>query len=331
VNFFEEPPSKQWLPLKYRGEKFAEVWFKPEGEPFGLIFRIPQLSFYIPGIEQELTIENLLRAIGIATEGVESWRHGDIPYASMKGSNPELRLSLISPSPEVSHLDIHVSMKPPAEVAVPDKSDAEIPSLKPPTEVAVPDNSGGTDIPSPKWQDVEARWNAILGVEAGIDTLRQTLESVRAELEASWSKTLTPEEKLNALRADLAQWTKAKNRIHHVLPKVREFVHRATWAMGTPERKKLGEFFETHAGPDVPATEIGGVPDELESLLKDRQILSAQGVAVHQECKNVSAEIQGALRILQSNAAVNARRKREAGRAGGKFFKDVRRWTVGGG
>ena len=50
VNFSEQPPSKQWAALKYRGEKFAEVWFKPEGQPLALTFRIPQASFQIPGM-----------------------------------------------------------------------------------------------------------------------------------------------------------------------------------------------------------------------------------------------------------------------------------------
>jgi hypothetical protein len=150
-------------------------------------------------------------------------------------------------------------------------------------------------------------------------------------LETAWAKTLTPEEKLHALRGDVAQWTKAKNRIHFALPKVREFVHRATWAMGTPERKKLGELFEDPLGADSPVLEMDQVPEQLDNLLKDRQILTAHGVAVHQECKTISADIQGALRTLQSNAAGNARRKRDANRAGGKFFKDVRRWSMGSG
>ena len=50
MKFSEQPPSKQWAALKYRGEKFAEVWFKPEGQPLVLAFRIPRGSFQIPGI-----------------------------------------------------------------------------------------------------------------------------------------------------------------------------------------------------------------------------------------------------------------------------------------
>jgi hypothetical protein len=73
------------------------------------------------------------------------------------------------------------------------------------------------------------------------------------------------------------------------------------------------------------------LPDQLENLLKDRQVLSAQGVAVQQECKNISTNIQGALTRLQSNAATNARKDRNATRSGGKFFKDVRRWSTGNG
>src|SRR6266567_206975 len=91
VNFSEQPPSKQWAALKYRGEKFAEVWFKPEGEPFALTFRIPQSSFQIPGMGQLLTTENLLKAVGLATEEVESWRHEGTPQSGMNGSHSELK------------------------------------------------------------------------------------------------------------------------------------------------------------------------------------------------------------------------------------------------
>jgi hypothetical protein len=72
------------------------------------------------------------------------------------------------------------------------------------------------------------------------------------------------------------------------------------------------------------------VPDQLDSLLKDRQVLSAQGVKVYQECNTISAGIQGALRTLQSNAGANAQKKRRETAANGKFFKDVRRWTGAG-
>src|SRR2546430_5966268 len=88
VNFSEQPPSKQWAALKYRGEKLAEVWFKPEGEPFGLTFRIPRESFQIPGMGQRLTTETLLKAVAIGIDEVESWRHGGVSHPGMNGSNP---------------------------------------------------------------------------------------------------------------------------------------------------------------------------------------------------------------------------------------------------
>jgi hypothetical protein len=50
VGFWEQPPSKQWAALKFRGEPLAEVWFKPQGEPSALTFRIPQESFHLPGM-----------------------------------------------------------------------------------------------------------------------------------------------------------------------------------------------------------------------------------------------------------------------------------------
>ncbi|MFL5341348.1 MAG: hypothetical protein ACJ8F7_14475, partial [Gemmataceae bacterium] len=138
MNFSEQPPSMQWAALKYRGEKFAEVWFKPECEPFGLSFRIPRESFQIPGISQRLTAEILLRTVGVAIEEVESWRHGDVTHSGMNGANPELRQPVPPPAPEETHLNLHVGLKPPAPVA--------------------PQESREPEIPLEKWQDLEVRW-----------------------------------------------------------------------------------------------------------------------------------------------------------------------------
>jgi hypothetical protein len=300
----------------------AEVWFKPEGEPFALVFRIPQKSFEAPGLVQRLTLESLLKSVGIATEEVESWRYGDVSHAGMDGTSPELKQPLPPPPADGSHLEIHVSLKQPAPVDTPPDASQE-------TAEDVPQEGGESETPAATGQDLGSRWNAIVGLETSIDSLRLSLEAVQVELETAWKQPLRPEEKVHALRADVVQWNKAKNRVHHAIPKVREFVHRATWAMGTPERKQLGELFETEPGSEAPVAPMERVSDELESLLKSRQILSAQGTAVYQECKGILAEIQGALRTLKDNAVRNERRKRDAMRAGGKFFKDIRRLSMG--
>ena len=103
--------------------------------------------------------------------------------------------------------------------------------------------------------------------------------------------------------------------------KVREFIHRSTWATGAPERKELEELLKTHVRPRVPFPRVDQVVDQLENLLKDRQVLSAQGVSVYQECKSVAAEVQGTLRTLQGNAAANATKKRGASIARGKSLR----------
>jgi hypothetical protein len=293
VNFSEQPPSKQWAALKYRGEKIAEVWFKPEGEPLALTFRIPQKSFQIPGMGQQLTPENLLKAVAIATEEVESWRQGDVSPSGMGGSNPGLGNPLSPPPQDVPHVDIHIRLRPPPQAI---------------------------EIASTKWQDLEARWKAILGLEATVETLRISMEGLRAEMEASSKKMLTAEEKLHALRADVAQWNKAKSRVHHALPKVREFIHRSVWALGAPERKKLEELYKYHIRPHIPVPRMDKVLEQLENMLKDRQVLSAHGTAIYHECKSIAAEVQGALRTLQINAAANAHKKKGATGAKGKLF-----------
>jgi hypothetical protein len=299
MSFTEQPPSDQWAALKYRGERFAEVCFKPGGEPFAVTFRVPQESFQIPGMDQRLTLGSLLKAAGIAPEAAESWRHGGVSHSGMDGSSPELGQPLPAPPPDVSHLSIHVSLKPqPQGVA--------------PKESAEPESAAA------KWPALEARWRAILASEAGIDHLRIRTEALQAELEASLNRTLTTEEKTHALNADVAQWTKAKSRGHYALPKAREFIHRATWATGAPERKRLAELFKNDTRPDIPFPQMDKLAEELDRLLKVRQVLTAQGTAVCQECQRITVSVQGALRTLQSDAAANALRKRAKARARSK-------------
>jgi hypothetical protein len=163
-----------------------------------------------------------------------------------------------------------------------------------------------------KWQELEARWKAILGLEATIDTLRVSVEGLWAEMEASLKTMLTTEEKLHALQADVLQWTKAKSRIHFTVPKLKDFIHRATWAKGTPERKRLEEFFKNATGDSIAVAQLDEIQAELEVWRKNLQVLSAQGVAVSNECKSVSADIHGALTRLRSNSA--ARRVQKRGR-----------------
>jgi hypothetical protein len=333
VKFSEQPPSKQWAVLKYRGERFAEVWFKPEGEPLAVRFRIARESFQIPGASQLLTPENLLKAIAVTPEEVESWRHGSVTHPGMDGANPDLRVSLPPPGEDVTHLYLFFSLQPAPEVIAPEESaepetpePTELPPQAEPREVA-PGEGDVHEIPSVRWQDLDARWRAVQGVEGTIDNLRVTLEGLQAQMETAAKQTLTTEEKVDALHADVAQWTKAKTRVHHAVPKVHEFVHRATWVVGTPERKKLEELFKDEDPPEMSLPEMIKLVDQLENLLKDRQVLAAQGVTVCQECRKVASGIESSLRNLKANAAARADKRRRAGRPKGKFFKHIRKWS----
>jgi len=386
VNFAAQPTSKQWAALKYRGERFAEVWFKPEGEPAGLIFRIPRESFQIPGMDRQLTIGNLLKAIGLAPEDVESWRQGDRCHAGMAGANPEFRNVLLPPPADIPHWQIHVLVKQatpaPAESALegegtpssplapggrgvggegvacasvspspqplspegrgalqgspspqplsPEErgADHDTPSPQPsaPAEAAAPETVPDAEIPAGMWEDLDSRWKSILSLEASIDTLRGSMESLRAETEGALKKTLNMEEKLHAGRADLTHWTKEKKRAQDALPKLRDALHRSVWAVGAPERKRLEALYEDHIQPRVPFPRMAEVLKELEALQKTRQVLYSHGQTVYQETRAIVGSVHTALRTLQSNAAANAKKKREAA-SGGKFMKDVRRMS----
>ncbi len=176
------------------------------------------------------------------------------------------------------------------------------------------------EVPLEKWQALDAVWKAVLSMEASIDSSRLSMDGLRNEMENAFKKTLGVEEKLHGLQADVSQWTKAKSRVHYALPKVREFIHRATWASTLPERKSLEEIVKNHVEPRIPLADVDRVREQMEHLLKDRQILFASGNAVYQECRSISAEIQRALSTLQRNAADNARRKKDSKRQKGGYY-----------
>jgi hypothetical protein len=170
-----------------------------------------------------------------------------------------------------------------------------------------------------KWQQLEARWRGVLGLEATIETLRIRLKVLWAEMEASLKMPLPAQEKLYASAADVSQWTKAKARVYSTLPGAKDFIRRATWATGTPERRRLGEFFKHADGFSIPCTERDEMLEELEVLRQNLQGLSTRGWAVSNECKSVSAGIQQALSNLQSSSAARGAQKRGATRARFKY------------
>ena len=313
MNFPEMPPSKQWAALKFKGEKFAEVWFKPEGEPCGLTFRIPQQSFQLPGLSKHLTIENLLKAVAIAPQQVEFWRHGDISHSGMNGSSPDFKNAFSPPSPQINHLEIHVRLIQESAVCQETAVSSQQQAADPAPDTAPPSEQDHADeIVPANWHDLETKWKSIVGLESAIDTLRLSMDSLLTEMEGTSQRSLSLEEKNHALRADIAQWQKVRSRVQTALPKMRDFIHRAVWAMGTPERKRLEEIYKEHIQPQVPFPRMDEVLKQLEELQKDRQVLSGLGTTVLQECKGLSADMQGTLRMLQSNASANALKKRSA-------------------
>jgi hypothetical protein len=305
VKFFEQPPSKQWAALKYRGVRFAEVWFKPQDEPFGLTFRIPRDSYQIPGMRAQLTLGNLLKAVSVAPTEVEAWRLGDGLY----GTDSQPGDILEPPAQDATYLDIHVRLKPPP--------DAVARGANEPEGLATVCASGESEISQQRWQDLENRWRAILNSEAIMETMRISMEGLLAEMESLWKKPLTMEEKTYAPRADVGNWNKAKIRVHNALPKMKDFVRRFIGAMGSPERKRLEQLYNDHIQPHVPFPQIHDALKQLEELRKDRQVLSALGKTVYLECKGISSELQQALRTLQTNT-VNAKKKKGAGSSQGR-------------
>jgi hypothetical protein len=301
VDVSERAPLNEWVPLSHTGEEIGEARLEPEGDGFTLVVQIPRGRLEPAAASQPLTIETLLEAAATSADDVESWCVGDVFHARTDGTDPELSRPLPPPPPHETYLTVFIQLKSPAD-------------LGDQTEGHDPDESLKT------WQAMEAIWRSILGLETSIDTLRLSMESLRLELEAAFKKSLVVEEKVHALQADVLQWNKAKNRVHFALPKVREYIHRATWALAVPERKRMDEVVRTHIEPRVPLPDVDHVREQLGHLQKDRQVLFGQGNSVYQEGRAILAEIQRALSTLQRNAADRARAKRSAGREKGKHL-----------
>lgn len=306
VKFSDRAPSEKWAALKRDGVVIAGVWFKPDGDPLALSFRVPQARPETADLRGRLTLETLLKAVAVSGEEVESWRVGDGPDAGADDDRGELG----RPLPDIPDLTVRVRLKALAEAS----------AEQPPAPAVAPIERSDEDVPLEKWQDLEARWKAVLALEAGITSLRMSVEGLRAELEREFKRSLNLEEKNYALQSDVAQWNRAKSRVHYALPKMREFAHRATWATATPERKRLEDVVKHHIEPRVPFVGVDQVREELEHLQKDRQVLTATGNAVYQEGRGLAAEIQRALGTLQRNATDRARAKRSNAREKGKFF-----------
>jgi hypothetical protein len=280
-------PSDDWVALDHLWEDIADAWFKAGAEGPTFLFRVPRDRLEVA----DVTVERLLQAAAIPADEVASWHLGE------GEASPDLSHPLPEPPPDATHLTVIVHTKPPAR----DESDEPEMTLK-------------------RWQALDAAWLAVLGLEASIDALRLGMDGLRTELEAAFRRTMSVEEKCNALQSDVNQWTKAKSRVHYALPRIREFIHRATWATAGPERKDLEEFVEKHLKPRVAVPGMDRVRERLEHFHKDRQVLYAQGNAVSQESRGVLGEIQRVFSTLQRNAADRARQQREARRTKGKYL-----------
>lgn len=301
----EQGISSDWTTLTHEGEAIAEAWSMPDGGRVVLVFLVsrnvlagrasdghlsnPSLARSANKTEfRPVTIETLLNASQVSKDDVESWRLGD----GSDATRIELDHPLPPPPADDDQLTVYVTLKSPVAA-----------------------DSEGWVVTSEQWQAIEALWKTILGLEAAIDASRLGMDGLRSEMESSLKKQLSVDEKTNALQNDVSQWSKAKTRIQHALPKMREFVHRATFALAAPERKRFDDIVKNHLEPRIPYPEVHRLREQLEHLQKDRQILLAQGNAVSHECRGILSEVQRAFSSLQRNAANRAANKRSNARS----------------
>lgn len=84
-------------------------------------------------------------------------------------------------------------------------------------DVAAPETASTVgdvpEVPLEKWQALDGLWKAILVLEANIESSRLGMNGLRMEMETAFKQVLAVEEKLHASQADVAAWTRAKNRL----------------------------------------------------------------------------------------------------------------------
>ena len=238
-------------------------------------------------------------------------RHGDVSHAGMNGFNPELGYPLPPPPPDVTHLEIYVR-------------------LKPPSQAVARNESGEDEAPSAKWDSLEARWKAILGLEATMDSFRISMESLLAEMEASLKKTLTMEEKLHAPRP--RTWRSgARPKTAFIMPCRRceslSIVPTGRWA--PPKGNGWRNSTRTTFNLILPFSQMDNVMEQLEYLQKDRRTptIRARRDGLSSNAK-FRRECPGGLEDTAEPGRCECPRKRK-GATGpkGKFFKSIRRWS----
>ena len=127
---------------------------------------------------------------------------------------------------------------------------------------------------------------------------------------------------LGALQAFVAvarhlSFSKAAEELHVTPAAVTHQVHNLEHNLGTRLLQRNTRYVALTQTGEACLPEL---VQALEMLRKDRQVLSQKGVTVYQECKAISADIQRALRTLQSNAASRASQKKGGTGAAGKSF-----------
>jgi len=155
-------------------------------------------------------MENLLKAVAIVPEEIEFWRHGDVSNSG----------------------NTHIGSTPaaaPANVAHWRLACASSRRWKP-----LPARKAGNWRFRGQVAGTRSPLEGHLGFGSGIETCASVWKASLWKWK-TYGEAIDDRRKAYAPRADVAQWTKAKNRVHNAVPKLKEVIHRSTWRWDRPK------------------------------------------------------------------------------------------------
>lgn len=260
TDFLSLPPSSQWelKQLPAAAEFCVWMWRKPAHLPQGLVLQVPDETYRGYPHRQQLTLRNLLFAVGVNPAAVAWWSLCGATYSGQGGMNPCFDQPLPDPLPGADrNLNIQLA-----------------PQMAQPMQTAAPQ----TPIPAEQLEEtfaaIEADWTSIQKLAKDLAVRRKQLQDMQMRL-SNLNRDLSSDEKLFGDNRDKSEWQDARRWMRDVSARVARFIkdHDIGESTTAAKRTWLEQTYDTYIGPRQPFDGLRDAQREFEAYRKLLQML----------------------------------------------------------